>query len=428
MRSPKKLSTELSSLQERSLDDWLCLLESRHPREIELGLQRIRRVAEALGLGRPASQVVVVAGTNGKGSCVAALYQLLLSAGLRAAAYTSPHLLTFNERISINGQNVSDGELCEAFQRIESCRGDVSLTYFEFTTLAALLLMEVSSLDVAILEVGLGGRLDAVNIVDADVAVVTSIALDHQDWLGCDLNGIAREKLAVGRPGKPVILGDIPPSVEIDAHCPGTPLRYAVDFHLDADNGFRSAAGNLAEIRWGTLPRTSIACALEAWQHLRLPPDVVFDATSLADLPVAGRFQIVAAAGNTLVLDVAHNPAAAVHLAANIRNSFGDISVTAVFAAMADKDIAGIIEPLKPLVKTWLLPELPGVKRAAAPAQILPWLSEPPTAAALLVDSVEEALTLATAVTDKVVLVCGSFFTVAPALQWLRSVQSLREV
>ncbi len=407
------------------LNDWLKLLETRHPKEIDLGLRRIRRVADSLALRKPAGKVVSIAGTNGKGSCVAALYGLLLNAGLRVAAYTSPHLVAFNERISINGSDAEDQAICDAFERIENSRGAVSLTYFEFATLAALLLMESEELDVAILEVGLGGRLDAVNLVDADIAVVTSIALDHQDWLGSDLNGIAGEKIAIGRAGKPLIFGEAPAEVDVVKLCSQQGVRLLKmeeDFSLSADGSFRSKSSAGLQplhdrLNWGSLPPTSVACALEACQQLQLPEALRLRPDVLSEQAVPGRFQELQARGKCLVLDVAHNPAAAEYLAQKLAGRFADTPLTAVFAVMADKDIEGIVAPLKPLVQKWLLPGLKDVPRAAEPAEILPFLYN-----AQPVGSVCAALDLA--LSDNgcgAIVVCGSFFTVGQALEWLRA-------
>lgn len=377
-----------------------------------------------MNLARPARQIVVVAGTNGKGTCVAALYRLLLRAGISAGTYTSPHLLAFNERVSLNGHNASDEALCAAFRRIEAARGEISLTYFEFATLAALLLMEAEDLDVAILEVGLGGRLDAVNLVDADLAVVTSIALDHQEWLGSDLTAIAREKFAVGRPGKPLVVGDMPAEIDVEALAReqrAELVRLGVDFNLSSDGVFSTGPRDEREpvtytnLKWGELPQASIACALAAWQYLRLPEEVGFVPQALADLDVPGRFQSLPLRDKTLLLDVAHNPAAAQHLAAKLRGYCAGRSVTTVFSVMADKDIGGIIAPLKPIVDRWLLPALGDVPRAANPAEIMPLLDN-----ARMTESVDTAMTLALSGAGDLVLVCGSFYTVAKALAWRR--------
>ncbi|TNF36330.1 MAG: bifunctional tetrahydrofolate synthase/dihydrofolate synthase, partial [Gammaproteobacteria bacterium] len=195
----------------RSLDHWLSLLETRHPSVIELGLDRIASVLQRMALPRLATHIITVAGTNGKGSTVACINALLVAQGMRTGVYTSPHLVRFNERIVIDGQPVDDDTLCAAFERIESVRGGISLTYFEFTTLAAFAVFADAALDAVVLEVGLGGRLDAVNAVDADIAVVTRIALDHQDWLGDSLEQIAAEKAGVMRAGKPAVIGQPAP-------------------------------------------------------------------------------------------------------------------------------------------------------------------------------------------------------------------------
>ena len=192
-----------------SLKEWLGLLETRHPCEIELGLERMTKVGDALELTRPAPKVVTVAGTNGKGSTIAIMEALLRHEGRRVGAYTSPHLLDYNERVRIDGQPVSDEALCEAFTRIEVARGELSLSYFEFGTLAALLIFEQAGLDVALLEVGLGGRLDAVNIVDADVGIITSIALDHETWLGDSREQIAVEKAGIARANRPLVCAEV---------------------------------------------------------------------------------------------------------------------------------------------------------------------------------------------------------------------------
>src|SRR5436190_11235204 len=217
----------------RTLAEWLDYQQRVHPREIALGLERVRAVAVVMGLHRPAPVVITVAGTNGKGSTVAFLEAMCRAAGHRVGAYTSPHLLRYNERVRIDGRDADDAALCASFERIEAARGATALTYFEFGTLAALDLFERAALDVALLEVGLGGRLDAVNLVDADAAIVTTVDLDHQDWLGTDRAAIAREKAGVFRVGRPAVIGDpdSPPglierALEIDAQ----PIRAGVDY------------------------------------------------------------------------------------------------------------------------------------------------------------------------------------------------------
>ena len=224
---------------QRSLQDWLRDIEGRHPREVDLGLARVREVAGRLGLGRPARLVATVAGSNGKGSTVAFIEAIAAASGLRVGAYTSPHLLAYNERVRIDGVDADDAALVEAFEAVEDARGDTSLTYFEYGTLAALWLFERAGLDLAVLEVGLGGRLDAVNLVDPDVAVITTVDLDHQDWLGHDREAIGTEKAGIARPWKPLVLGedDPPSSVLGHAYAIGaSAIRAGSDYRFGPDD------------------------------------------------------------------------------------------------------------------------------------------------------------------------------------------------
>ncbi|WP_026010535.1 Mur ligase family protein, partial [Pseudoxanthomonas sp. GW2] len=202
----------------RTLAEWLAYIETRHPRSIELGLERVREVAARLGLQRPAAQVVTVAGTNGKGSTVAFIEAIARADGWKVGAYSSPHLLRYNERVRIDGAEAADDELAAAFAAVEAARGDTPLTYFEYGTLAALWLFQQAGLDLAVLEVGLGGRLDAVNIVDPDVAVITTVDVDHVDWLGSDREAIGQEKAGIARAWKPLVLGEIDPPSSVLRH------------------------------------------------------------------------------------------------------------------------------------------------------------------------------------------------------------------
>ena len=407
-------------MSQRSLGEWLTLLQSRHPTEIELGLGRIRLVAGELGLvdvptrRLPAKRIVTVAGTNGKGSCVAALQALLTSAGYRVACYTSPHLIDYRERIVIDGHCVSDDAICEAFEQIELARGRTSLTYFEFGTLAALLLMAREELDVAILEVGLGGRLDAVNILDADIAIVTGVALDHQEWLGDDLNQIAAEKAAVARANKPLVCGDLNPPAGLFGAAEKAGATVMV-------NGRDFSASQFAPLPETSLPPASIACALQATSLITglSPTDVNVDA--IGNVAVPGRFQTLTINGVPVVLDVAHNPQAAAWLADRLNNATGHL--IAVVGIMVDKDIPNILEPLRSLVKSWYFCNLPDQPRAADAGMLSAMLynaSESLSAKTSVCSSplngLESAL-LEAAPGDQVV-VFGSFFTVGPILDW----------
>ncbi|WP_438952349.1 bifunctional folylpolyglutamate synthase/dihydrofolate synthase [Porticoccus sp.] len=410
-------------MPQHSLSEWLTLLQNRHPREIELGLGRIRLVARKLGLvdvaerRSPAKTILTIAGTNGKGSCVAALEALLTSAGYRVACYTSPHLIDYRERIVIDGHCASDEDICDAFDQIEQARGRTSLTYFEFGTLAALLLMARAALDVAILEVGLGGRLDAVNILDADIAIVTGIALDHQDWLGDDLNQIAAEKTAIARAGRPLVCGDPNPVAGLI----GTAQKIGAKLMI---NGRDFSISQFAPLPGTTLPLASLACALQAASLVTglLPSALNTDA--IGHVAVPGRFQKLVVNGVPVVLDVAHNPQAAALLAERLSSTSGRLM--AVVGTMADKDIQGILEPLKSLVKSWYFCDIPGQPRAASAGRLSSMLynaSEPSAVKTRLCSSPVKGLesALLDAVPGDQVVVFGSFFTVGPVLDWWKN-------
>lgn len=425
----------------RNLTDWLLLLESRHPREIELGLERVAHVASVLQLSPPAPLVISIAGTNGKGSCCAVLEAVLRQRRISVGVYTSPHLRRFNERICVDGAPVSDSELCACFAFIEAARGEVLLTYFEFTTLAALSLFSAHQVDVAILEVGLGGRLDAVNLVEADVAVITSIALDHEDWLGSDLNGIAAEKAGILRPGKPLVYGgdilyDSVAARVSELGCPlyqrGTEFSFAPDQQGWQWRG--SDPGSKLQRICGTLPRPevaldNVATALQTLLVAGLLPDDRQIGMALRGLSIAGRFQVLLYLNTTLVLDVAHNVAAAARLAEELKSQPVAGATVAVFAVMADKDSESMLRCLRAQVDQWIFAELPGVRRAASAISLCQ------TAAALgcRVDSgaadVAAALDRAQSLagTDGRVLVCGSFLTVAAALERIEATGSTEE-
>ncbi|MDA1370096.1 MAG: bifunctional tetrahydrofolate synthase/dihydrofolate synthase [Proteobacteria bacterium] len=348
------------------LDFWLQHIAAVHPREIELGLERIRAVAQRMELVKPARHVVIVAGTNGKGSTVAGLEALLECAGYRTAAYTSPHIHHFNERVRIGRAEVADRQLCAAFACVEANRGEISLSYFEFATLAALWLFNRSELDVAILEVGLGGRLDAVNIVEADLVVITNISLDHQDWLGADLESIAAEKAGVIRPMVPVVYGDSEPRMSIvnKARQLQSPLLMTpVDCRCEVNNAgsgwtFTGQDATGAEVLLQDLPVPGIALcnavlAIQAMALLPVQFDVAAVRTALGGLQVAGRFEprIDTQTGRKIIFDVAHNRGGAAHLAEGLlvlrRNNPAIREIAVVMAVMADKDIEEMVEALE---------------------------------------------------------------------------------
>ncbi len=414
-----------------SLDDWLQWQESLHPSSIDLGLERAARVADRLGCRTPARVVISVAGTNGKGSCVALLEAILLRAGYRVGCYTSPHLLRYNERLRLQGQAVSDRLLIDAFTRVDRARNDATLTYFEFGTLAALDIMCAEPLDVAILEVGLGGRLDAVNIVDADVALLSSVGVDHTDWLGCDRESIGREKAGIFRPARPAVCGDPEPpsSVAEEAARIGAELHVlGRDFRLRETGRGWHWQGQRTRLR--DLPLPSLAGA----HQLANAAGVLMVLEVLADrLPVTrkaidsglrrarlpGRIETVAGKVEQ-VLDVSHNAQAAEALAGALRRMPLAGKTHAVLGMMRDKDAESFVRVLQPLVDLWYTVGL-HIARASRPEELAAHVATVTGTARAVCCCATVAEALATirrrVETGDRVLVCGSFHTVA---EWAR--------
>lgn len=394
------------------LEDWLRWQESCHATAIDLGLERVRLVAAQMGLLRPVARIVTIAGTNGKGSCAAAVEALLVSGGHSCGVYTSPHVLRYNERVKIGGEFASDEDLCRAFARVDEARGDITLTYFEFGTLAALWLFAEHQLPFWVLEVGLGGRLDATNILDPDVAIITSIALDHMEWLGNDRESIGREKAGICRRGVPLVCADPAPPQSVllvaeDLECPL--------YRLDRDFGYRETPAGTqfwggdesAEPMLVHLPKPSLAAA---WQAVRLLNIVETHPEVLASLYLPGRLQVVHLGARRVFLDVAHNPAAMVYLADRLRGQ----KVVLVIAMMADKNLRASLAALNVITSAWYLATIPNLPRAASAAQLSEAL--PKGTVAVTLDSVSEALEQALSTSsDLPVLVTGSFYTVAEA-------------
>ena len=357
-----------------SLNDWLLRLESMHPKAIDMGLDRVAAVAQLLGL-KFSCPVITVGGTNGKGSTCAMLESILLQGGYRVGLYTSPHLLHFNERARINGEIASDDALCSAFEKVDAARRDISLTYFEFSTLAILLLFVEAGLDAVILEVGLGGRLDAVNIIDADVAIVTSVDLDHQDYLGDTREAIGFEKAGIYRAGRPAICSDPAPPASLIDHATkiGADLwLFGRDFNYSGDRqqwnyGGRSLRRNslaYPSLRGANqlLNASAALAALEALRD-RLPLGAQEVRNGLVMVELPGRFQVLPGRPQ-VILDVAHNPHAAATLAQNLDNMGFFPFTYAIFGAMSDKDVLGVISHLKDKIDHWYLTGLP-LDRAA---------------------------------------------------------------
>jgi dihydrofolate synthase/folylpolyglutamate synthase len=367
------------SMLPTTLSDWLALLESRHAEtHIDMGLERVRTVKERIALAF-ACPVIMVAGTNGKGSTCAMLESILLRAGYRVGLYIKPHFLNFNERARINGAMASDAQLIASFSVVEEKRGDIDLTYFEFTTLAIMHLLSTTQIDVAILEVGLGGRLDAVNVIDADVAIVTSVDIDHTDYLGDTREKIGFEKAGIFRAGKAAICSDpVPPqslldhaaSIGADLWLLGRDFNYAGDQQQWGYGGRSQRRNSLAypALR-GANQLLNASAALAALEVLRLtlPVGAQEVRTGLALVELPGRFQVLPGQP-TVVLDVAHNPHAASALAQNLGNMGFHPFTYAVFGVMEDKDIDGVINPMFEHIDHWCLAALPSPRSAAPDA------------------------------------------------------------
>lgn len=423
--------------ERRTLADWLRHVERQHPQAIAMGLDRVRDVAARMRLGRPARHVATVAGTNGKGSTVAFIEAIARASGLRVGAYTSPHLLVYNERVRIDGRDAGDDDLVAAFEAVEAARGDTPLTYFEYGTLAALWLFERADLDLAVLEVGLGGRLDAVNVVDADVAVITTVDLDHQDWLGDDREAIGAEKAGIARAWKPLVLGedDPPSSVLGRAYAIGaSAIRAGSDFRFEA----------VGDGRWtwrepGTeldlpLPRLAApaqlrnaATAIAALRALDIGIDDAAWGRGVATARLAGRLQRFERDGVEVLVDVGHNPQAARELASWLRAAPPHGRTLAVYGALADKDAAGVVAALAAEVDAW---HLAGLADAGARGEDVDAFARrlrdgaagegarhADVAAAL-------AAALASAGEGDRVLAFGSFHVAAAALAWLGACDS----
>ena len=359
-----------------TLAEWLAWQETIHPVEMDLGLSRTRTVYEALrGAGAPPFPIVTVAGTNGKGSTVAFAQALLTAAGARTGTYTSPHLVAYNERIRIDGEPVSDGPIMAAFDRIDRARGGVTLTYFEFGTLAAMEVFRACAVDAAVLEVGIGGRLDAVNLFDADVAVVTPIDIDHVRWLGPDRESIGREKAGIFRPRRPAVIADRdPPASLVGAaeRIGARSLRLGRDFGpVPAQQGWswqgpeRRIDGLPAPPLAGRFQFDNAAAALMALDAVGRLPDPPAARRAIGTTRLAGRFQILP--GEVpIVLDIAHNPHAARALAATLRASRTPGREIAVAGLLEDKDTAGVVEATADVFDRWFVAQPAGARGGSA--------------------------------------------------------------
>jgi len=420
-----------------SLEQWLAYQTQVHPQAIDLGLDRLNQVLDRLGWRPPKVPVITVAGTNGKGSVSGYCASIMAAAGYRVGTFTSPHLRDYRERIRVHDRWVSAEQLVSAFERIEAARGQVGLTFFEFNTLAALLVFEAAKLDAWVLEIGMGGRLDAVNVVDPDVAVVVSIGLDHQEYLGATLEAIAREKAGIFRRGRPAVLGslDMPVVVEDTARGIGAALKRLGSEYTyvreDAAWQYRGSRWNLphlpAPALVGDTQYANAATALAALEEIdvRLPISAAAVAQGLERVRLVARFQVIAPARSgapTWILDVAHNPAAARVLARNLRDLPSAGRTLAVCGILTDKDAAGVAAELRDCVDVWWCVSTEGERgrSGAALAETVRLKVAAPVQAA---DSTAAgcAAALAHANPSDRILVFGSFHTVGPALDWLEA-------
>ena len=410
----------------RCLAEWLALLESRHPSEIELGLGRVNDVWQRLQATTESNHsiAITVAGTNGKGSCIASMQALLLEHGYSVGMFTSPHFLTYNERICLAGKPVSDQLIVAAFEQIEAVRGDISLTYFEFGTLAALLVFRDASPDVMLLEVGLGGRLDAINIIDADVAVVTSIALDHQDWLGDTREAIAGEKIGIARANRPLIIGeqDYPQGFEQMVLDTGADALYVGrDFSYTDEPSFSAElSSNAGPLKIDRLPSAGLlpvnkTLALQALLSAGLTLNPEDSRTALESVRLTGRHQALNYKGIKIILDVAHNPAAASAIAQKLAVAEG--RTLAIASVLEDKDWAGIVTAMGNVVDDWFIAQISDTPRASEGQTLLEVLYNEGRTGQLL-GSIGQALdsALEQATADDRIVVFGSFHTVAAVL------------
>ena len=420
----------------RSLEQWLAYQAQVHPQAIDLGLERLRVVLDRLEWQQPTVPVITVAGTNGKGSVSAYCTAILQAAGFKVGTFTSPHLRDYRERIRVHERLAHAEELVAAFEKIEAARGSVALTFFEFNALAALLIFEAARLDAWVLEIGMGGRLDAVNVVDPDVAVVTSIGLDHQEYLGDTLEAIAREKAGIFRPGKTAVIGGREPSLVLEdiARSLNSPLkRLAIEYNYVLDGAgwrYRGTRWDLphlpAPALQGDIQFTNAATSLAALEEIspRLNIPAAAIARGLTGVRLVGRYQSFSPGEGspTWVLDVAHNPDAARVLARNLNAGPIAGKTLAVCGILADKDAAGIVSVLDPYIDSWWCASVDGARGRSgqALADVVQEQVRAPVVAAESVASACAAAASAARSQDRIV-VFGSFHTVGPAIDWLES-------
>ncbi|WP_372741323.1 bifunctional tetrahydrofolate synthase/dihydrofolate synthase [Neptunomonas sp.] len=418
---------------EFTLEQWLSWMENNHPVAIDLGLARVQQVFTRLDLDFRQVCVITVAGTNGKGSTVSMLDAIYRQAGYKTACYTSPHLQIYNERVRLNGGLVSDQQLVSAFSAVDQACGDISLTYFEMGTLAALWLIAEQQPDVAILEVGLGGRLDAINVLDADVAVITTIDIDHVDWLGDDREIIGREKAGIFRKGKPAVCGELNPPASIAEYarelgCELRQVNQSYEYHIKSERRWSwegcDLQGNIvsfSDLPLPQLPVQNAATAIQAVLLSGLPCSPESMAAGLQTAYVAGRMEQVAYQGRLFILDVAHNPQSAAYLADQLKQAEAD-GIVLILGMLADKDCASVMQSLATVVASWHLVTLdvPRGQTAEQLSAYLPKVNQASVMCHVSVDAAISHLILADIPTSKKIVVAGSFYTVGDAYRVLK--------
>ncbi|MBD1564081.1 bifunctional tetrahydrofolate synthase/dihydrofolate synthase [Vibrio sp. S12_S33] len=403
-----------------SLAVWLDYLANIHTSAIDLGLDRVQAVAQKAHLTKPAPTVITVAGTNGKGSTCAIMEAILLDAGYRVGVYSSPHLIRYNERVRINGLELSDEKHAQSFSFIEEQRGEISLSLFEFGTLAALRLFQTEKVDVVLLEVGLGGRLDATNVVDHDVSIITSLAIDHVDWLGDDINVIGYEKAGIYRSGKPAICGQPKPPATVAAHADDigaqlhqVGIQFSYELVSDTTWNWRSGRFELTQLPVPSLPLPNAATALMALGCTELDLSDVNIVNGLKNVTLAGRMQTINDAP-TIVLDVAHNPHSAQYLADQLQQRYAQRTIHMVVGMLHDKDVESTLKQLQPISSAWYPASLSG-PRAAKAEELCRHLEQYVGQFTNPVSAFEAAMTQAKE--NDVIVVVGSFHTVGEVLE-----------
>ncbi|MFV0576971.1 MAG: bifunctional tetrahydrofolate synthase/dihydrofolate synthase [Vibrio sp.] len=417
------MSTQNSPEATSPMSMWLHYLENIHTSAIDLGLDRVSKVAQAANLTKPAPTVITVAGTNGKGSTCALMEAILLDAGYKVGVYSSPHLISYNERVRINGVDAADELHTQAFAFIEEQRKETSLSFFEFGTLAALRIFQMEKVDVVLLEVGLGGRLDATNVVEHDVSIITSLAIDHVDWLGSDINVIGFEKAGIFRSGKPAICGQPKAPSTVAAHADDigaelyqVGLQYSYKLNPENPELWRWQSGgfDLADLPVPSLPLANAATALMALSTTDLNISDINVVNGLRNAKLAGRMQVLAEKPYILV-DVAHNPHSAEYLVTQLKAKYTGKTIRAVVGMLHDKDIKSTLDVLSPVVDHWYPASLHG-PRAANVTELVAHLPHSEGQFETPVDAFKAALTQAN--DEDILLVVGSFHTVGEVLNY----------